>query len=39
MALSLPPSGQTEIILFGDSRDEIARKDKLLGWYAAYAKK
>lgn len=39
LTLSFPPSGQTEIILFGDSREEVARKDKLLGWYASYAKK
>ncbi len=36
--LSFPPSGQTEFILFGDPRD-VKRKDKLLGWYAAYARK
>ena len=36
--LSFPPSGQTEIIIFGDPR-EVDRKDKLVGWYAAYAKK
>jgi len=36
--LTLPPSGQTEFILFGDSRD-VKRQDKLLGWYASYAKK
>lgn len=35
--LSFPPSGQTEIILFGDPR-EIDREDKLVGWYAAYAR-
>ena len=35
--LSLPPSGQSEFILFGDPR-EIDREDKLIGWYAAYAK-
>lgn len=36
--LSFPPSGQTEFILFGDPRDEVDREDKLLGWYAAYAR-
>ena len=35
--LSLPPSGQSEIILFGDPR-EVDQKDKLVGWYAAYSK-
>lgn len=35
--LSMPPSGQSEFILFGDPRD-IDREDKLVGWYAAYAK-
>ena len=38
LVLSFPPSGQTEFILFGDPRD-VEREDKLLGWYAAYAKK
>ena len=37
-ALSIPPSGQTEIILFGDPRVEVTREDKLVGWYAAYSK-
>ena len=36
--LSFPPSGQTEFILFGDPRDDVERQDKLLGWYAAYAR-
>lgn len=36
--VSFPPSGQTEMILFGDPRDGIDREDKLLGWYAAYAR-
>lgn len=36
--VSFPPSGQTEIILFGDPR-EVDREDKLLGWYASYSKK
>lgn len=35
--LSFPPSGQSELILFGDPR-EIDREDKLVGWYAAYAR-
>ena len=42
MVVSFPPSGQTEIILFGDprSKEEVPlRKDKLLGWYASYVKK
>ncbi|MBK8968103.1 MAG: hypothetical protein IPM36_15845 [Lewinellaceae bacterium] len=39
MVVSFPPTGKTEIILFGDPRtaDEVPlRKDKLLGWYASY---
>jgi len=36
--LSFPPSGQTEFILFGDPREDMERQDKLLGWYAAYAR-
>lgn len=42
MVVSFPPSGKTEIILFGDPRtkEEVPlRKDKLLGWYASYVKK
>ena len=42
MVVSFPPSGKTEIILFGDPRtkDQVPlRKDKLLGWYASYVKK
>ena len=42
MVLSFPPSGQTEIVLFGDPRPATEvplRKDKLLGWYASYVKK
>ena len=30
--------GRRNLFLFGDPRD-VQRKDKLLGWYAAYAKK
>lgn len=36
--VSFPPVGKTEIILFGDPREEVAREDKLVGWYAAYVK-
>lgn len=36
--VSFPPVGKTEIILFGDPREEVAREDKLVGWYAAYKK-
>lgn len=42
MVASFPPSGKTEIILFGDPRpsEEVPlRKDKLLGWYASYVNK
>ncbi|MEZ4837211.1 MAG: hypothetical protein R2873_35305 [Caldilineaceae bacterium] len=35
MLLSIPPSGQSEIILFGDPS---GGDTKTLGWYAAYAK-
>ncbi|TNE61369.1 MAG: hypothetical protein EP344_06145 [Bacteroidetes bacterium] len=37
--LSFPPIGQTEMTLFGDTREDTARVDRLLGWYAAYVKK
>lgn len=37
-SVSFPPTGQTELILFGDPRDEVEREDKLLGWYGAYAR-
>ncbi|WP_020537472.1 hypothetical protein [Lewinella cohaerens] len=36
--VSFPPVGKTEIILFGDPREEVEREDKLVGWYAAYTK-
>jgi len=36
--VSFPPVGKTEIILFGDPREEVEREDKLVGWYAAYSK-
>lgn len=36
--LSVPPSGQTELILFGDPRENIARDERLLGWYGSYLK-
>ncbi len=36
--LSLPPSGQTELTLFGDTRDGVARDERLLGWYGSYSK-
>jgi len=34
--LSLPPSGQSEIIIFGNPSG--TPDDKTVGWYAAYAK-
>lgn len=37
--LRFPPIGQTEMTLFGDTREDTARVDRLLGWYAAYVKK
>ena len=36
LSLSLPPKGQTEIVIFGASTAGSARNT--LGWYAAYAK-
>ena len=36
--LSFPPTGRTEITLFGDPR-KIDREKRLVGWYAAYVKK
>lgn len=36
MVLSLPPNGQTEIIIFGDPQG--TQENNTLGWYAAYAK-
>lgn len=42
LVLSLPPNGQTELILFGNpalSTDPSLRgKSEAIGWYAAYAK-
>ncbi|MEL7068083.1 MAG: hypothetical protein AAGN15_05430 [Cyanobacteria bacterium J06581_3] len=34
LVLSLPPNGQTELLIFGNS----AGRDQPIGWYAAYAK-
>jgi hypothetical protein len=36
--LSFPPTGRTEITLFGDPR-KVNREERLVGWYAAYVKK
>ncbi len=38
LILSLPPSGQTEIIIFGDPQATQDTVKKAIGWYAAYAK-
>jgi hypothetical protein len=38
MVLSIPPSGQTEIIIFGDPHASPDSETKTVGWYAAYAK-
>jgi hypothetical protein len=38
LILSLPPSGQTEIIIFGDPEATADTVKKAIGWYAAYAK-
>ncbi|MFK7776468.1 MAG: hypothetical protein AB8F94_30385 [Saprospiraceae bacterium] len=37
--LSFPPTGRTEITLFGDPTRGIEREKRLVGWYAAYVKK
>lgn len=34
LVLSLPPNGQTELLIFGNSKG----RDHPIGWYAAYAK-
>jgi hypothetical protein len=34
LVLSLPPNGQTELLIFGNSKG----RDQPIGWYAAYAK-
>ncbi len=36
--LSFPPTGRTEITLFGDPR-MVDREKRLVGWYASYVKK
>ena len=36
LVLSIPPSGQTEIIIFGDPQGTA--ENNTVGWYAAYAK-
>jgi hypothetical protein len=36
LVLSIPPNGQTEIIIFGDPRGQ--GENNTVGWYAAYAK-
>jgi hypothetical protein len=36
LVLSIPPSGQTEIIIFGDPQSTA--ENNSVGWYAAYAK-
>ncbi len=36
LVLSIPPSGQTEIIIFGDPQGTA--ENNSVGWYAAYAK-
>ncbi|MDX2215869.1 MAG: hypothetical protein SFY66_21575 [Oculatellaceae cyanobacterium bins.114] len=42
LVLSLPPTGQTELILFGNpklsSDPSLRGKSEAIGWYAAYAK-
>ncbi|HEU5103210.1 MAG TPA: hypothetical protein VFU22_29520 [Roseiflexaceae bacterium] len=38
LVLSLPPSGQTEIIIFGDPKGTAESETKTVAWYAAYAK-
>jgi hypothetical protein len=38
LVLSLPPSGQTEIIIFGDPTGTAASDTRTVAWYAAYAK-
>jgi hypothetical protein len=38
LVLSLPPSGQTEIIIFGDPKGSAESETKTVAWYAAYAK-
>jgi hypothetical protein len=42
LVLSLPPSGQTELIIFGNPKlaedPELRGKSEAVGWYAAYAK-
>ncbi len=37
--LSFPPTGRTEITLFGDPTEGIDREKRQVGWYAAYVKK
>ncbi len=36
LVLTLPTSGTTEVLLFGDPRDDIERKERLLGWFGSY---
>ena len=38
LVLSIPPSGQTEIVIFGNPK-AISASDKTLAWYAAYVKR
>lgn len=38
LVLSLPPSGQTEIIIFGDPQSTAEQENRTVAWYAAYAK-
>jgi hypothetical protein len=38
LVLSLPPSGQTEIIIFGDPMGTADSETRTVAWYAAYAK-
>lgn len=38
LVLSLPPKGQTEIIIFGDPKSTAESNAKTVGWYAAYAR-
>ena len=37
--ISFPPTGRTEITLFGDPSKDVEREKRLVGWYASYVKK
>lgn len=36
LVLTLPTGGSTEVLLFGDPRDDVERDQRLLGWFGSY---